>query len=181
MPRDTNPDVLANRAPRFSAPPPAARTSGLAGVAPPVYRPQMASLAMQPKMPIGTAKRPAAPPVFRPQQAPITLQLMRPSIQTQIASHAQQPFAKGVIQAKCAHCHESGHKTKNCPKKRAVATPAPRTATVTTLGTSHSRFSSSGKAVGHGRKAAEGGHNSDKRRRQLEARAANSIANAQRG
>jgi hypothetical protein len=181
MQRNPNPGILANRAPRFSAPQPAARIFGLAGVAPPVYRQQMASLAVQPKMPIGTAKRPAAPPVFRPQQAPIMLQLMRPSTQTRIAGHALQPFAKGVIQAKCFYCHAGDHNTKNCPKKRTAPTPTPtpRTATPSTLGSSHSHFSPSGKPVGHGRKAAEGGHNSDKRRRQLEARAANSIANAQ--
>jgi hypothetical protein len=186
MQRDTNPSALANRAPRFSAPQPVARISGPAGAAtpsgdrpglfvagnraaPPVYRPQMPSLAMQPKMPIGTAKRPTAPPVFRPQQAPIVLQTKSPSTPSRIAGHVVQPFAKGVIQAKpCNTCQSPDHITKDCPRRVKPAT----------LGSSHTTRRSTGKPVGHGRKAAEGGHNSQKRLRGIIANRENSIEKA---
>jgi hypothetical protein len=94
MQRDTNPGLLANCAPRFSAPQPIARISGPAAsavqlqVAPPVYRPQMVPLAMQPKMPIGTAMRPAAPPVYHPRQASIMLQTKGSLAHSRIGGHA---------------------------------------------------------------------------------------------
>jgi hypothetical protein len=129
----------------------------------------MASLAMQPKMPIGTAKGSVAPPVFRPQRAPIVLQMKSPSTQTRIAGHAVQPFAKGVIQAKpCNTCRSPDHVTKDCPRK---VKPAK-------LGDSHTTRRSTGKPVGHGRKAAEGGHNGQKRLRAIIANRENSIAKA---
>src|ERR1700691_6488993 len=69
-------------------------------VAPPVYRPRMDPLAVQPKMPVGTAMRPPAPPVYRLQQRPIVSQTRGPSIQPRTPGNSLQPFLTGVIQAK---------------------------------------------------------------------------------
>jgi hypothetical protein len=203
---DTNPGGLANRAPRLSALPPAARASVLAGrtvqlqpaltspagaataagarpgfpaagnpVAPPVYRPQMTPLSMQPRMANGTVNRSPAPPVFSPQQTPIALQTKGPSTQTRITGHALQPFATGVIQAKCKTCGANSHSTKNCPHTKTAPPPTPRSTAPSTLGTSHTRTTPSGNFVGHGAQAGAGGHRSGRRRRIL----GNMLANSQ--
>ena len=85
--------------------------------------------------------------------------------------------AVSVIQMRCPECGGgSGHAT-HCSRYRAP-TPtvaAPRRTTPSTLGTSHTRFRN-GHAVGHGRRAAEGGHTSDRRARMLRTALANSQA-----
>jgi hypothetical protein len=187
MQRIINPGLLANCAPRLSVPQPVAQISGPAAstvqlrVAPAANRPQIAPQAMQPKMPIGTAMRPAAPQVYRPQQAPIMSQTGGSSNHSRIGGHTLQPFTSGVVQAKkfCQICQKFGHAKKDCPTKKAVPTTTPRTTNPSTFGTSHSNYRSNGKPFGHGRNAAEGGHNSGKRGRLLAASAANSIANAE--
>jgi hypothetical protein len=194
MQKNTIPGRLANRAPSFSAPPPAPRASGLvtctvqlqpaptraAGtatplggrptlpenpMAPPVYRPQVT---------LPTQTRMAGGAVNRPQQAPIALQTKSPSGKTQIAGHTLQPFPAGVIQARCRTCGANSHNTNSCPRTRPAPTPTARRTAPSTLGRSHTRTSPTGNFVGHGAQAGAGGHNSGRRRRMLGANLANS-------
>lgn len=85
------------------------------------------------------------------------------------------PARAATIQMKCPFCHASKGHSKSCPRHVAVDdTPVERRTAPSTLGSSHSTFTPSGNAVGHGAQAAAGGHTSGKRARMLRAMLENS-------
>ena len=156
--------------PKFPTPPAPVRPAT-------VQRQPVQALGLPVRPPQAQVQRPGIPPKPLAMQAkmvlpPVPIQAKRPALGT-------VPTAM-TIQMKCPECQRgSGHKETCSKHKGEVKVAVVRRTKPSTLGQSHTRVSPSGKPVGHGRKAGEGGHPSGKRARGLKASLANSQANAE--
>lgn len=103
-------------------------------VAPPVYRPQSPTKAVQPKIAHSTMNRkpPVAPPVYRPQLAPKVLQAKSASVQKSpavntprqpVAPPVYRPQPKKILQPKMATTAQAGTTPKAPPVYRPQPVP----------------------------------------------------------
>ena len=133
--------------PKVPSPPPPAPRAGM----------------QQPAVAQALQRKSAAPPLAYPQQM----------AQAKIVQAKAGAIAHTIQMKKCSECKASSGHSPRCSKYVAPVAVT-RITKPGTLGTSHSTFSPSGNAVGHGAQSAAGGHSSGKRARQLTAMLANS-------